>query len=381
MWRGLLKTGTAQALRWTGTDTLIGRLPSNHHMPLVLGYHRVVEDIAAHPDSIPAMLITTKMLESQLDWIGRRFRFISLDELGTRLENGDRFDKPVAAVTFDDGYEDVYRNALPLLKRKGIPAAMFVVTDQIGSPHPFVYDRLYLLLSKAFAKWPSVPDALTRLLFNLGLEPLLIERLRPATRDPVGFTSALLDTLPQGQVRRVVKALEDTIDVDERQFWDLKPVTWDMLIEMQQAGVTIGSHTQTHVLLTNEARSRVTEEARISRQALERRLRIPIKHFAYPSGKFHAESVATVAASGYRFAYTTCQHRDLRYPLLTIPRRLLWQNSSMSLLGGFSSAIMSCLIHRVFDLAAPCLQDHGQSGPALGAAPQPAARPQRAQRG
>jgi len=79
MWRGLLKTGTAQALRWTGTDTLIGRLPGIHHMPLVLGYHRVVEDIAAHPDSIPAMLITTRMLESHLDWIGRRFRFISLE--------------------------------------------------------------------------------------------------------------------------------------------------------------------------------------------------------------------------------------------------------------------------------------------------------------
>ena len=36
----------------------------------------------------------------------------------------------MAAVTFDDGYRDIYENAYPMLKRKGIPAAIFVVTDR-----------------------------------------------------------------------------------------------------------------------------------------------------------------------------------------------------------------------------------------------------------
>lgn len=381
MFRGFLKASTAQALRWTGTDSLIGRLPAIHHMPLVIGYHRVVEDTAAHPDSIPAMLISTKMLECHLDWIGRRFRFISLDELGTKLENGDRFEKPVAAVTFDDGYEDVYRNAFPLLKRKGIPAAMFVVTDQIGSTRPFIYDRLYCALRQFYAKGPSVPQALTHLLSTLGLAAAVIEPLRAAAGDPHSFTSALLDALPQGQIARVIKALEEQVQVDERAFRDQTPVTWDMLAEMQQAGITIGSHTQTHVLLTNESRNRVAEEVRVSRQALERRLRMPIKHFAYPSGKFNVETVGAVAASGYRFGYTTCTHRDPTYPLLTIPRRLLWQNSSLDTLGGFSSAVMSCLVHGIFDLVSPCREDHGQTPPAEDV-PRPAvARPQRAYRG
>jgi peptidoglycan/xylan/chitin deacetylase (PgdA/CDA1 family) len=381
MFRGFLKASTAQALRWTGTDSLIGRLPAIHHVPLVIGYHRVVEDTTAHPGSIPAMLISTKMLECHLDWIGRRFRFISLDELGAKLENGDRFEKPVAAVTFDDGYEDVYRNALPLLKRKGIPAAMFVVTDQIGSTRPFIYDRLYFALRQFYAKGPSAGQALTRLLFNLGIAPAAIEQLRASTGDPHSFTSALLDALSQGQIARIIKALEEKVPVDERAFRDQAPLTWDMLAEMQQAGITIGSHTQTHVLLTNESRSRVADEARGSRQALERRLRIPIKHFAYPSGKFNVETVETVAASGYRFGYTTCSHRDPVHPLLTIPRRLLWQNSSLDTLGGFSSAVMSCLVHRIFDLVSPCREDHGQASPAEAVARPAVAPAQRAYRG
>lgn len=150
MLRGLIKTGAACALSWTGVNRLISSLPGIEHL-LVIGYHRVVQDFGAHAvSSIPAMLISTRMLERQLDWIGRRFQFISVDELGAKLESGERFARPTAVVTFDDGYRDVYQNAFPLLKRKGIPSAMFVVTSHVGTTRPFIYDRMYLLLTRAF---------------------------------------------------------------------------------------------------------------------------------------------------------------------------------------------------------------------------------------
>ena len=100
----------------------------------MIGYHRVVEDFASSAEtSIPSMLVSRQMLERHLDWIGRRFRFVSLDELGARLDASDSRDDPIAAITFDDGYRDFYDHALPLLKQKGIPAAVFVVTDLVGT--------------------------------------------------------------------------------------------------------------------------------------------------------------------------------------------------------------------------------------------------------
>src|SRR4030095_5496505 len=80
--------------------------------------------------------------------IGRRFRFVSVDELGDALEAGQT---DIAAVTFDDGYPAVYETAFPLLKRKGIPAAFFVVTGVVGTSELMLYDRLYLAVRHAFA--------------------------------------------------------------------------------------------------------------------------------------------------------------------------------------------------------------------------------------
>ena len=81
-------------------------------------------------------------------WIGRHFRFVDLDEIGIAVRNGVPFEEPVAAVTFDDGYQDIYEHAVPILKRKGIPAAAFVVTDLIGRTSWQIHDKLYHLMAK-----------------------------------------------------------------------------------------------------------------------------------------------------------------------------------------------------------------------------------------
>src|SRR5215467_7970175 len=147
--RAVVKTALGASLRWTGANRVIETINATKHIPLVIGYHSVVEDVRTHLGrAILPSLISSRMLERQLDWLGQHFRFLSLDELGERLENGDPFNEPLAAVTFDDGYAGVYHHALPLLQRKGIPAGMFVVTETIGRRQLQVYDKLFLLLSR-----------------------------------------------------------------------------------------------------------------------------------------------------------------------------------------------------------------------------------------
>ena len=350
--RRFIKAGVASALHWTGADAAIGAISGVRQLPVVFGYHRVVDDFAAHrARSIPPMLVSRRMFERHLDWIGRRFRFASLDEIGARLASGRGFRTPVAGVTFDDGYRDVYEHAFPLLVRKGIPATIFVVTDWVGQQRPLPHDWLYLLLCQT---WPRAREVIAGRAVSVSER-----RTARALSDPFSALRLMLTTRTHARVAAVIAALEAETTIDDGARNGLQPLTWEMLLEMRRAGLTIGSHTKTHTVLTRESRTRALEETVGSRRALEERLGAPIDHFAYPDGAFNAEAVDAVAAAGYHFAYTTCRHQPGRHPLLTIPRRPLWESTCLDAAGRFSPAIASCLTNGVFDLVVGCGKRHG----------------------
>jgi len=358
--RAFMKTAAAEALCRTGGDRLWDA--AGWDGVLVLGYHRVVPDYReAATRGNPPMLTSVSMLERQLDWVGRRFRFVSLDELGDRLESGAKGGRPLAAVTFDDGYRDAYEHAFPLLQRKGIPGAVFVVTDLVGTTRLLTHDRLYLLLVRTLAEPPAAQAHLARVLRRLGLR--LPDLGGAAGGPPRAFAAAcaLLETLSPAGLEQLMQALAQAVGPVEEQFPELRAMDWEMLRTMHRGGFTIGSHTSSHALLTGESSGCVRQELETSRSRLERGLGAPVRHFAYPDGRFHGGVVDAVAAAGYRLAYTTCRHRDARRPLLTVPRRLLWENACQDGGGRFSPAVLGCLVHGVFDVVSGCRQQHEAS--------------------
>jgi peptidoglycan/xylan/chitin deacetylase (PgdA/CDA1 family) len=352
--RTLVKTAAAEAAHRTGAHRLWS--PSAPERALVLGYHRVVEDYRrAAARSIPPMLISVSMLERQLDWVARHFDIVSLDELGRRLERGDPGRRAPAAITFDDGYQDVYEHAAPLLRRKGIPAAFFVVTDLVGSDGLLLHDRLYLALARACAEPRGAALRVRPALGGLGL-PVPGGDGGRALRDPFEAMRALTESVPAAALERLIRELSPALSA--REFPDLRLVDWDTLRALHQDGWTIGSHTCAHALLALEDAGVVRRELETSRRRLEFEIGAPVRHLAYPAGRFSHAVVEEVAAAGYRFAYTTCRHRDRMRPLLSIPRRLLWERSCSDASGRFSPALMRGQVQGVFDLAGRCRQAH-----------------------
>jgi peptidoglycan/xylan/chitin deacetylase (PgdA/CDA1 family) len=357
--RTMVKTALAAGLRWTGANSVIETINATKHIPLVIGYHSVVEDIRMHQGrAILPNLVSLGMLERQLDWLGQHFRFLTLDELGERLENGDPFNEPLAAITFDDGYAGVYHHALPLLRRKGIPAGIFVVTETLGRRHLQVYDKLFLLLSRVL---PMIQYDAERLITLCESHNVPLGRrmdFKEVSRDPFAAMRLLFTSLTQKQLRRAIDALETVVRIRDEDFPALQSMTWDMVRALDRAGMTIGSHTQTHALLTLENPKRMANQIVGSLLTLQEKLGKPVSHFAYPDGRFNPSVVSCVAEAGYRFGYTTCLHRDMRYPALTIPRKIFWENSSLDPFDGFSSILMHCHAHWIFDLFHRCQQDH-----------------------
>lgn len=356
-WRTQVKSALAATISRTHELGLTEALARGPERPLILGYHRIVDDFdAVAENEMPSMLTSAAMFERHLDLVGRHFRFATLDEIGERLASGEPFSERVAAVTFDDGYRDNYEHAFPILKRKGIPAAVFVVTDLVGKRVWQTHDKLFQLVRKAYAAWSDPRRELSSLLRTLDLPATHLLRHRAATSSPLMTVSALLPDLSATNLRRVMAALENNTG---NGFQNIAlSLTWPMIQEMHRAGITIGSHTRRHVSLPAESSDTVMAELVESKRVIEEHVGAPVHHFAYPGGQFTPRDVEAIERAGYRFAYTACPHQDLRHPTLTIERLLLWEGSSVDGDGQFSPAILRCQVHDLWPPARACGRVH-----------------------
>jgi peptidoglycan/xylan/chitin deacetylase (PgdA/CDA1 family) len=90
---------------------------------VVLCYHSV------HPSKRFASA-TPRLFEQQIEWLQEHCDIVPYDSI-PRLNSPSYRGKPVVAITFDDGYEDNYTYALPILLAHRIPATLFVTTGLI----------------------------------------------------------------------------------------------------------------------------------------------------------------------------------------------------------------------------------------------------------
>jgi peptidoglycan/xylan/chitin deacetylase (PgdA/CDA1 family) len=359
MLRAFGKTCFAAAYTVTRAAQRVSKRRETVPLPFIVCYHRVVEDFDRTAQvAIPSMLISAAMLERHIDWLARRFTIVSLDEIGSHLQSRRPFRRPAAAITFDDGYSDVYQHGLPLLKRKGVPAAVFVVTDLIGTGRPQIFDRLYLLLRLIQSQRLPLAGTVQRAMQSLDVQSPALQCTDPADEEPFQLMTLLLKGLPQEKLELIMSALERTLPFDRSVIEQFSPLTWQMIETMNKSDITIGSHTKSHILLTAETLDTARQELIESKDVLESKLKTRIRHFAYPDGRFNPAVVEAVDSSGYEFAYGICRMRDAQRPLLTIPRKVLWERACLNAWGRFSPSVMTCQADAVFDSDSQCEHDH-----------------------
>jgi peptidoglycan/xylan/chitin deacetylase (PgdA/CDA1 family) len=146
------------------------------------------------------------------------------------LAHRKAFPEGAVAVTFDDGFAEVRRHALPILERFAVPATLFAVSGYVGGLNEWM-DR---------AAFPA---------------------------------------------RRLLSAAD--------------------LRDLQAAGMEIGSHTVSHRSMPELSFEEAAREARESKDMLEQIVGRTVRYFAYPYGRFNANTKEAVRAAGYQAACST----------------------------------------------------------------------------
>jgi len=276
--------------RMTGTFAVFRAM--NRRRILVLTYHRFTD--SPRPGRTSAGL-----LAAQLDYLARHYTVLPLSTVERNLREHRRLPPATAAITVDDGYSDFHDIAWPVLRRRKLPATVFVVTDFVDRRRWIWTDKIPYVMARTRVDRVSLEVSGTRIdaaLKNDG-----------ARRAAAARINALLKSQPDeakdAQIDRI--SAHCGLALPEAPPAEYASCTWSQLREMEKDGVEIGSHTVTHPILTRVPADRLRCELEASRARLEEMLRHPASVFCYPNGAYNRLVRDAVGRAGYRLAVTS----------------------------------------------------------------------------
>jgi peptidoglycan/xylan/chitin deacetylase (PgdA/CDA1 family) len=266
-WAGLLRTSGMLSLarKWV-----------RRHGAIVLTFHRVLSDSELQQTaSQGGMIVRDRTFADFLQYASQHCEFANLEQEPGWTPTG----KLKLAVTFDDGWADNAESAYPLASQFKVPFAIFIVPERTGTALPFWPERTAAALDRN----PLIPSNRRTVSIKKAIESL---KALPATERESRISQMIAAT----------GAVEPSTAVD-------KTMTWAQIAELQAGGVTFGSHTSTHEILTTLSAAEAEQEIACSRETIQQKLGGACELFSYPNGDCSKPVRDLVAQAGYKFAF------------------------------------------------------------------------------
>lgn len=254
---------------------------------LVLVYHRVT-DLSYDPQ---LLAVSPDNFINQINYLKNNFAVLRFED------NWSNIKEPSIVITFDDGYADNVRVALPILEKAGVPATFFVTSGVLGSLRDFWWDDLerilledrvfpstFILQDQLFGKkWPTKSNV-ERMVLYQDLQQLF-KRVDGTCREV--WIQQLLDWAVIGDEGRASHRV----------------MTMNELLQLASSKlVTIGAHSVSHAPLAVLSNDQQQREIFESKRHLEELTGRNISVFSYPfggKGDYTTESVRLCRKAGY----------------------------------------------------------------------------------
>lgn len=311
---------SGRALRWLAS--LLPR-PDGGRAPslVIIRHHRVY---GPQERALYRLGVSEDVLRAQLVVLAQRgLAPVTVSEGLARLASGEP--GRTVAMSFDDGYADNVRRALPLLAAAEARATFFLTAGLIEERRAPWWDELAHRL------------AATRL-----------DRLEHAGRsyelaDEAGRGRALRALLPAFHVpppaqQALLRSLAGRLGVPDAAPCEL--ATWEECDALRAAGMELGAHTLTHPFLSTLSAPEQAAEIGGSFELVARRLSVRPRGLAYPGGDHDAASVAAARAAGAAWAVTTrAGENRAGAPAFELQRRGLSEGACLGPGGRFSARL------------------------------------------
>jgi len=294
----LVLCGCMEALYFSGAHRMLRPLLGGVGAILTLHHVRPPRPDAFQPNRL--LEVTPQFLEDVIRGLRRSDTdIVTLDEMHRRLKEQD-FRRRFVCLTFDDGYRDNARYALPILRKYDAPFAIYIPTsfpDRAG-------ELWWLTLEAVIAR-------VSRLALVMDHEDRRYDCHSTEAKyelfDHIYWWLRGLGS--EGDLREAVRDLGARYGVDSNAICNELCMTWQEIGEIARDPlVTIGAHTVNHVILKKATDEAVRSEMQLSASTIEAALGRRPAHFSYPVGDRTSagpREFRTAAEVGFKTAVTT----------------------------------------------------------------------------
>jgi len=272
-----------------------GALPAYHLLCnrdtlTVVTFHRVMPAAERNStDADPLWTISTELFGAVLSFLARHYNPVTLSDVLASRMGRRALPRRAVLITFDDGWRDNLDYAYPLLRRFGMPAALFTTTE--------------ILDEKSVCWWQEV------LLWALRTGRRTVRELNLDAREDEAGSGiapelALLLRYSELESSRRIELLEPlTSELEQRQV-RAQMLDSGSLSDLAAGGVEIGVHGATHLPLTALADPADDLARSRSKIALCTKLAQPVS-LSFPHGRYDQRVLDAARRLGFKLLFSS----------------------------------------------------------------------------
>lgn len=303
----VVKQSLAYLLYYSGLLNLYKAIKLRNKV-VVLMYHRVMpQEELACSFSHEGIIVERSVFDMQMDFLKRKFNVFSISEFCRHLEHRIPFGKHACLITFDDGWKDNFIHSLPVLKKLGLPAVIFLPVNYIGTVRMFWQEELMAAILRIYriTKDDRLQEKRLRDLLAKHRLDEILDVQEGSIREEISRIIQAKKAEPLETVHALIRYLSDAISGGVRGNSVDAFIDWSDVDIMAADGISFGSHGMNHRILTQIPLAEAQREMADSKRILEEKTSAAVPAISYPNGDCNHEIIDAAKAEGYRIAFTT----------------------------------------------------------------------------
>lgn len=272
---------------------------------LIVNYHYV-----ENPDSSKSGIVPCSVadFEKQVKFLSENYRIVPVPEVFRAAQEGGS--EKLCALTFDDGLNDQYENALPILEKYKTAASFFIITSVFSGRLPTAH-KIHNLLSKVpVGQLVDKFNGFLKDFYPDLVENYLIPKDRRLTQKRLHedlITANFKETMimiPEDMKGRFLRFGFKTFGLNEKKISKELFMNKDRVRLLQKAGMYIGNHSHHHYALNVINEETLRNDLRLSKDVLVDILGEQPDVFSYPHGRSNEGARKILREEGIKYAVT-----------------------------------------------------------------------------